>query len=258
MKKNILSFIALLIISGYSLAQDVIYKTDGAKIEVKVSEITKDLIKYYNYSQSRPLRNIDKSEVFMIIYEDNTREVFKKKELPQGNDQSQIIEPAVIEDTPEVIAPSSRCFTFVDGLESNSFCSMHYKDRIWYKTLDKAIPIDISIQDIYYAKLYLEKALLNSNFCSVIPTSNNSSVDVVIKRSTYIASIYDNPSITYCRSEFEIEILIGDSDSVKKSSYVGKSESFVGSRNATDGYRRVKTKEAIDNLIKEMELSIPK
>ena len=62
-------------------SQDVIYRNDGTEIEAKVIEITTEVVKYKNYEQlSGPVRNISISEVFIIIYEDGTREIFNKKE----------------------------------------------------------------------------------------------------------------------------------------------------------------------------------
>ena len=61
-----------------SFAQDVIYKIDGAEIKAKITDITTETIKYKKYEQQDgPIRNILISDVFMVIYEDGTREVFK-------------------------------------------------------------------------------------------------------------------------------------------------------------------------------------
>ncbi len=60
-------------------AQDIIYKHDGTEISSRVIEITTAFIKYKKFEQqSGPIRNIKISDVFMIIYEDETQEVFKK------------------------------------------------------------------------------------------------------------------------------------------------------------------------------------
>jgi len=59
-------------------AQDIIVQTSGDEIKSKVIEITLESIKYKTYdNQSGPLRNISKSEVFMIIYENGTRETIE-------------------------------------------------------------------------------------------------------------------------------------------------------------------------------------
>jgi|GEM_PF-1765021 len=69
-------------------AQDVIYKVDGTEIKAKVVEITLDAVKYRNFDQpAGPVRNIFLTDVFMIIYEDGSKEVFKKNsDQPDGKD----------------------------------------------------------------------------------------------------------------------------------------------------------------------------
>jgi hypothetical protein len=73
--------ILLLLIIGMStnliFAQDVIVQQNGDEIQSKIIEITIDIIKYKEYGfQDGPTRNINISEVFMIIYENGKREVF--------------------------------------------------------------------------------------------------------------------------------------------------------------------------------------
>jgi len=73
------SFIIFLLSSSYSIGQDIIYKTDGTEIKSKILEIEEHTIKYKKFEQlDGPTRNISISDVFMIIYQDNTKEVFKK------------------------------------------------------------------------------------------------------------------------------------------------------------------------------------
>ncbi len=80
MEKAIFIFFGILLYS-ISFSQDIIYKIDGTEIRSKVLEITTDVIKYKIFDHlSSPARNISISEVFMIIYEDGTREVLKKSD----------------------------------------------------------------------------------------------------------------------------------------------------------------------------------
>ena len=80
MKKLIVLF--FIFHSVFIQAQDFIYQTDGTEIKSKVIEITPEFIKYKNFDQlNGPIRNIAILDVFMIIYEDGTKEVFKK--LPE-------------------------------------------------------------------------------------------------------------------------------------------------------------------------------
>jgi hypothetical protein len=75
--------ILLLVLSCYCLAQDTIYKTDGTELKCKVAEITNDLIKYKKFTNlDGPTYSISKAEVFMIVYQNGEREVFKKSEPP--------------------------------------------------------------------------------------------------------------------------------------------------------------------------------
>jgi uncharacterized protein (TIGR02145 family) len=79
--KNILLLLALFTAFYKISAQDIIYKINGTEIQSLVTEITADAIKYRNFNQpDGPIRNIAINDVFMIIYKDGTKEVFKKKE----------------------------------------------------------------------------------------------------------------------------------------------------------------------------------
>lgn len=75
----LLSFSLLCTISVFS--QDVIFTRSGDKIEAKVVEITTTTIKYKNFDQpDGPVRNIEKSDVKEIIYEDGQWDKFDEKE----------------------------------------------------------------------------------------------------------------------------------------------------------------------------------
>lgn len=78
MKKLIFSISAILLFSTL-FAQDYIYKKDGNEIKAKVIEITTDVIKYKKFDfQDGPLYNIKIEDVFMVVYENGQREVYKK------------------------------------------------------------------------------------------------------------------------------------------------------------------------------------
>ncbi|MFO8066569.1 MAG: hypothetical protein R6U11_03205 [Bacteroidales bacterium] len=76
--KKLLLFCSLLLLSlSYSSAQDIIIKTDGNEIQSKVVEITGETIKYKEFEYlDGPIKNINISQVFMIIYENGRRETF--------------------------------------------------------------------------------------------------------------------------------------------------------------------------------------
>jgi hypothetical protein len=57
---------------------DIIYLKDGSEIKSNVVEITVENIKYKNFNQlSGPVRNVPIKDIFMIIYKNGTREMFK-------------------------------------------------------------------------------------------------------------------------------------------------------------------------------------
>lgn len=74
-----LIFLLLYLISNSVMlfSQDIIIKHNGDEINSRIHEITDDYIKYYEYDfQDGPIRNIDVLDVFIIIYENCTRELF--------------------------------------------------------------------------------------------------------------------------------------------------------------------------------------
>lgn len=65
-------------------AQDIIIQTNGDEIKAKVQEIDDVMIKYHKYENlTGPVYSINKLEVFMIKYENGTKDVFEKKEVKQ-------------------------------------------------------------------------------------------------------------------------------------------------------------------------------
>lgn len=63
------------------VTQDIIFKRNGEEIKSKVLEITPDLIIYIDYSRADNIaREINISEVNMIIYKNGTSEIFSRPE----------------------------------------------------------------------------------------------------------------------------------------------------------------------------------
>lgn len=107
MKKYFLSTIGLLLFVYVSYGQDVIYVNNGQTINAKVYEITEDYIKYFKFEQqSGPLRNIKKSDVFMIKYEDGTEEIFKKPDESKQDTQMPTTNGKSGEDRAELLEES--------------------------------------------------------------------------------------------------------------------------------------------------------
>jgi len=79
--KQILFLLLIGLSSNLIFAQDIIVKQNGDEIKSKILEITIETIKYKEFKfQDGPTRNINISEVFMIIYENGEREKFTTTE----------------------------------------------------------------------------------------------------------------------------------------------------------------------------------
>jgi len=109
MKKIIFPLIALFLPLAI-MAQDFIYKNDGSEIQSKVVEITPDFIKYKKYSYlDGPTYNININEVFMIVYENGDKEIFKKQEVsnPLPEEQSPEQVPVLAKPTDVTTHPAN-------------------------------------------------------------------------------------------------------------------------------------------------------
>ncbi|GAB4294921.1 MAG: hypothetical protein Kow0068_19750 [Marinilabiliales bacterium] len=83
MRKTGILLVIILAITGILKSQDLIILKNGQEIKSKVLEITLGTIKYKDFDyQTGPTRNIAISDVFMIIYENGQREIFKSEENP--------------------------------------------------------------------------------------------------------------------------------------------------------------------------------
>lgn len=78
MKINTFLIILLLLTSAYTVyAQDVIVKNDKTELNVKVEEITAMTVKFRYFSRlDGPIYNINKADIFLIVYKDGYRESF--------------------------------------------------------------------------------------------------------------------------------------------------------------------------------------
>ena len=95
MKKKFAFYFFLVVLNLKGFTQDIIYKTDGNEIRAKVIEIDENYIKYKNYEQLEgPLRNILKSQVFMIKYQDGTEEKYSVVSSTKDSITKQISKPS--------------------------------------------------------------------------------------------------------------------------------------------------------------------
>ena len=123
MKKLIVLFLFL---AAFLNAQDIIYKTDGSEIQSKVIEISEDLIKYKKISNlDGPLYSIAKNEVFMIVYENGEREVFKSKVENHEANVNQKIQEQAITNPPSANSVAASTESMV--LEESSVFSIMFK-----------------------------------------------------------------------------------------------------------------------------------
>jgi hypothetical protein len=89
MKKHFL-FI-LLILPLFSISQDFIFKINGDEIKAKIVEIGKDEIKYKKFENLQgPTYVIEKSLIFLIKYENGSKDVFNNDIKDNKNDSKEV------------------------------------------------------------------------------------------------------------------------------------------------------------------------
>jgi len=111
MKILLLIIVLIIGMSGNVTCQDVIYKYDGTEIKAKVIEIA-ETIKYRNFDQKDgPIRNLKKEEVFMIIYEDGTKEIVKNQ-LPVITDNDTVTKNSNV--VPNNISKSGNGYSIIN------------------------------------------------------------------------------------------------------------------------------------------------
>jgi len=72
-------FLSILFFVNTIYSQDIITLKNGDEIKSKVLEVTPDLVKYKNWTnQDGPTYSLTKAEIFMIKYQNGTKDVFKE------------------------------------------------------------------------------------------------------------------------------------------------------------------------------------
>lgn len=94
--KFLKTLLAIFIFTSFSktLAQDVIVKNDKSEIKANIVEITEDDIKYKKFENpDGDLQSVNKTEVFMIIYQNGYKEYFEtpKKETVVITEKTAVI-----------------------------------------------------------------------------------------------------------------------------------------------------------------------
>lgn len=91
MKNKHIAFLiaAFLLFPMVGMAQDLIVKTTGENLKVKVLEVGPDYVKYKVYGElDGPLYHINKADILMIKYESGRTEEYFKKEGQQSQNQN--------------------------------------------------------------------------------------------------------------------------------------------------------------------------
>jgi len=84
MKKYNLALVLVVMASINLFSQDIIVLRNGDEIKAKVNEVGQSEIKYNKFDNlTGPVYSIKKSEVFMIRYENGSKDVFQEEEKPQ-------------------------------------------------------------------------------------------------------------------------------------------------------------------------------
>lgn len=86
---------ALLILLNFrSSAQDIIVRKTGEEIKAKVEQVSDTEIKYRKAENlNGPLYSVAKADVFMIKYENGTRDVFGNQPVPAANQPAPAVTP---------------------------------------------------------------------------------------------------------------------------------------------------------------------
>lgn len=121
--KTIYTIILLLVVIPFSkmYAQDVIVLKSGDEISAVVNEIGIDVIKYKKFdNQTGPIYNVEKSQVFMIKYQNGTKDVFnqvQEKQVPENKvAQNKVAEVAPQLDIPP---PPPQVLSYSLGVKLN-------------------------------------------------------------------------------------------------------------------------------------------
>lgn len=85
-------FCLMLLGNREAAAQDVILKKDGDEIKAVVKEVLDDAIKYNKFDNpTGPVYSIKKSDVFMITYQNGSKDVFGKAGQSENKEQKEEI-----------------------------------------------------------------------------------------------------------------------------------------------------------------------
>lgn len=124
-----LLLLVFLLTSAISFAQDNIIKKDGSELQAKVIEVTEEFIKYKRFDNLKgPLYSIHKKDVFIIQYENGTKDVFNaesaitpkktpKEQAKKEKKPKKAPKPIVKKEkkAPKILGPALRNYLFFNG-----------------------------------------------------------------------------------------------------------------------------------------------
>ena len=143
---------ALLILIGsfnYLMSQDIIFESNGNEITAKVTEVGIENIKFKKFENlNGPVYSIAKKDVFIIKYENGSKDVFANKTIPTPEPTS----------TP---APDKRNKTYPANPELNKYLVHHKSKHVIY---DYQFDIDkvLAASTVYYYGLDFSNFVLEN------------------------------------------------------------------------------------------------
>jgi len=123
--QKIIVFVTLILLANSGFTQDIIILKTGDEIQSKVEEVGIDIIRYHKFDNiSGPIYTIEKSKVFMIKYQNGSKDVFSEQKVSKTTATQS---PTVVENqTPKTeVAPpiQSNNLTY----QSNKNIFLNYK-----------------------------------------------------------------------------------------------------------------------------------
>ena len=194
MKKTIVLILINTIALTYCYSQDLIINKNGDEIKAKVQEVGTIEIKYKKFENiNGPIYTISKNEVFMIRYENGSKDVFN--EIKKEN------EVKINNNTSKSISPNLQEYNINGYWYNNNICFVieKYGDNYKYNTY---------INPNSFPYFMTKKIDLNNNYIPNTYTTDNFEFLVQNDSLIFIISKYSNNVIeTWKRISFQ-EVLV--------------------------------------------------
>lgn len=256
MKKIILILFLVFFSVINAISQDLIYKKDGSKMDVKIIQSHEQFIEYQDHEENR--NKMATSDISAIFYEDGKTKIFSN-EKKTGENQITSAGSSVSVPTTRV-APSTsaidnssndkqknteNCFEMVDVRSNKNILSRIWDGRKHTESKDKKGITKSVISDL--------KSKLNSKgFCNKITQNSNEQIEIRITKVLY-EGVYDFMTGIKGSMIVEIEVTkIVSGFSFSLGTYSGNSRANI----SMAGQKKFLNKfdEATDNLLTNMGL----